>query len=226
MGDCLFFVFAGIEPFVYVPGRPFDFPALWVFVVALVLFITYGYAFGTLRGIGAKFVVESGSRLEWWAEKSFWCLAVTLLYFAVMLLEGALLALFGVVELSMDMSHEAAIIFRFEADETSEMPFMGELFLSIAFMCVALNQAQLSLSFIVGPVISFGFVLSVVFLSCFFNTPFLPGEHLMLIRSEPVVDGGTSITSGHILSAALFILFFVFGCIGFKRMNILPKEEL
>lgn len=70
-GDFLFFITAGMEEYIPMPGNIFMFPALWMLMILAPLYITLYYPFYDLTAYGKNVLINSKSRDAWWLSKCF-----------------------------------------------------------------------------------------------------------------------------------------------------------
>lgn len=61
-GDFLFFITAGMEEYIPMPGNIFMFPALWMLMILAPLYITLYYPFYDLTAYGKNVLINSKSR--------------------------------------------------------------------------------------------------------------------------------------------------------------------
>lgn len=108
-GDFLFFITAGMEEYIPMPGNIFMVPALWVLMILAPLYITLYYPFYDLTAYGKNVLINAKSRLAWWLSKCFWAISCVFIYY---LLLWGVIALFCVCggKLSLDISK--SLIFR------------------------------------------------------------------------------------------------------------------
>ena len=74
-GDFLFFITAGMEEYIPMPGNIFMFPALWMLMILAPLYITLYYPFYDLTAYGKNVLINSKSRNAWWLSKCFWAVS-------------------------------------------------------------------------------------------------------------------------------------------------------
>mgnify|MGYP001215966428 FL=1 len=67
-------------------GRPVSLSFEWVLPFALFFACTLDYPRQDTFGVGAKSIALSGSRWSWWLAKSAWCVASSLLFWALFFL--------------------------------------------------------------------------------------------------------------------------------------------
>lgn len=224
--DYVFAVFSGMEEYVYIPGKPFDFPALWLFICALFLYLPFGHAYDSLYGIGSIFMVQSGNRISWWLAQTLWCVICSLLFFILLLFVLIIFWLADMASGKIYVSTEVFAIANLSASSNAIIVSLWDYLPGLILIVIALNLVQLTLSLAVGPTLSFSFIMATLFLSFFFSLPFFPGNYLMLARAGCFSLTGYTATTSLVFSGSLIIIAFLAGAISFKRMNLLAKETI
>ena len=224
-GDYLAYLLAGKGPWLASDGEPFKFPAAWMVLFGLFLYMTLWYPFKDLRGMGALVLVAGQSRWLWWLSKCLW---VAMCSTAIIVLLAAV-AVFWAVLTSGDISWVPAG--RIEAILSQEPSLRPESPGSVLpfFVCaltagLGLSMLQLALSLFVRPLLSFAACFSLLFVSvCQFNS-YLLGNYLIAMRSSALMTGGMDPVVGIVLGVGVSALSVLVGGIRFSGVDLLDKE--
>lgn len=233
-GDFLFFITAGMEEYIPMPGNIFMVPALWVLMILAPLYITLYYPFYDLTAYGKNVLINAKSRLAWWLSKCFWAISCVFIYYLLLWGVITLFCVCGGGKLSLDISK--SLIFRLIPMPSEDFCFtegdflQGENFaFQILFMPIlivsALSVMQMTISLIIKPFFSFCISAGILVLSAYYLSPFLLGNYAMSQRSDLLIDNGVHMQTGIIFSLALLTLSCVVGLCIFMRYDILNKEE-
>lgn len=232
-GDFLFFITAGMEEYIPMPGNVFIFPALWVLMILAPLYITLYYPFHDLTAYGKNVLINAKSRSAWWLSKCLWAISCVFIYFLLMWGIIALFCVCGGGEISLDISKE--LIFRLipipseefyltNGDLLSGEALSSQIFLMPVLIVSALSVMQMTVSLFIKPFFSFCISAGILVLSAYYLNPALLGNYAMSQRSDLLIDNGVHMENGILFSTALLVLSCVIGLIIFMRYDILNKE--
>ncbi len=240
-GEGLLCMFRGMMPYSPASGRPFQFPMAWFALFVSALYVTADYPFRDLGGMGSHMIVACGSRWAWWLAKCGWVVACALACLAIPAVICAVATLASGGDWSVAVRPDIAASLRagdvasqdggaafgeVGADVASQAtvgiaPAVAALAVSLAAIAIA----QLVVSLLVNPVIGLAVSVSVLLLSAFFRYWWLPGNYLMLARTNALMRGGFDPMAGMVLSALLIAALVIVGGLAFSRMDILGRER-
>lgn len=230
VGDYFYYVFAGMSPFTPNGTTAFRFPALWMLIMVLALFLVLYYPYYDLMGYGKQVLVYSRSRTGWWLSKCVWVTGSILLYFVLLWVVILGFSLVSHASLSLSVSPymrglDPTLTLLPEeylaAGDTLGWTLVG-MPLAVA---VTLGLVQMCLSLLIRPLYSFCGMIALLLASAYFLHPALPGNYAMALRSDYILPNGVSASTGAILCAGLSLLAIIVGAIVFSRYDILNKEE-
>lgn len=149
LGDCLLFVFNGIEEYKIESGLSFRIPSLWLLVNILFMFIVGYYPVESLKKSSLQFMLRSNTRIGVWISKIIWCFfAVGILY--LLLLSVSLIAVMLVGDIN--------VLFHSDICENVlgiDLANINALGFSAPFLIILMTAAiQVNLSIILSPVLS------------------------------------------------------------------------
>ncbi len=224
--DFLFYIFKGQA---YL--RPADLagmlPLSWLLTMGSCLFLNLDYVWGDLSLTGQQILVRCGSRRRWFLSKCLWSGASTCLYLLLILFSGSLLVL--LTGGSLSLSPTPALLERMLMVPDGLSLSTGKsliLTLLLPLLSLAsLNLLQMTLCLFTKSAVSFLMTLGLLFLSVYFQSPLLPGNSAMVIRSQLVTARGIGVLSGLLFPCILILLCVLLGTWRFGHMDILPSEE-
>lgn len=233
-GDILFFAFSGISKYTFSPDRPFLFPALWVLLLVLPMFLVLYYPFYDLLGFGKNILIQVGRRRTWWLSKCAWTAVYIMTYFMIIYAVTALFCIVMRVPLSTQISGDAYdMVVMKDYDpmtpnsEGHLVEFMGrmniQLFVLPVMSMVALALFQMMLSLIISPIYSFIISVGILISSAYYMSPFLIGNYGMTKRSDLIYSNGMSAAHGILLSLGMAVFSIVLGMIVFNRTDVLSQ---
>lgn len=225
-GDYLASMLAGA----YVPlpdsQSPYQFPAPWMLAILAIAFMTLGYPYENLIGMGKHVMLLSGNRSVWWLSKCMWVAAHVALFFVsafcvslvfIVLTGGSLsLSVTGGLSEAMGLSSNAYTV------GASVAGFCACAFLALLAICLA----QLLLSVVIRPLLSFVCTVSYLFVSAFYNNDWLFGGFLMSLRVDGLSHTGLNLVVGSVLSLIVIICVALMGMIVVSRIDIVEKEGI
>lgn len=85
---------------------------------------------------------------------------------------------------------------------------------------LAMNQIQMTLQLICPPVVGFLIMLSLLTVSFCMESFLLPGNYLMLCRTQLFENGNTSLLFGCFYTLFIWILFILIGKIIMERKDL------
>lgn len=226
LGDCLLFFFGGCDLYLFDRTRPFIFPAQWMVLLLLVLYLNLYYTNDSLHGIGVQFMTRLKSRSAWWISKSICVTAGVLLYYLLGILTTIVTCLLLGGNLSLQVSPLLPDVMEIYALHTRQpalnlLPAYMLSVCTVLFLC----QLQLVLTVVMRPILSFLILAAYLLLSSYFMSPFLPANYAMPVRSELYVEGGLAVSTGFLTIGILLVLTLLIGWLYFKRTDILNREE-
>jgi hypothetical protein len=225
-GDYLVNMMCGMKEYMFDPSNPFSFPAAWMLAFLFMAYITLNYPYHDLMGMGKHLIIVSGSRTLWWLSKCVWVALSVLSFFLVGFASSALWTLISGGDFSFDVSEIVPIVLQFDTTILLPRPWdMTGLLLAVPLMTVALCCVQLLLSLLIRPMFSYIVTIGVLFLSAYFQSPWLIGNYMMAARSICFVDGGLSWQIGAAISCVLIAAVVVMGGVLFNRLDILDWEQ-
>lgn len=227
LGDFSAFFFAGMREYVPSIYEPFRFPALWVLMYALLLYITLYYTDDDMHGFGQHTMLHSGGRGAWWLSKCAWNIICVLLFFSLAWCVMLIVAFCSGHRLSLEISPYMELFLEAGDDcaPAAEWALKLELLALPPLVAVALSLFQMTLSLFIKPVFSYIFSLTYLLSSVYYVSPFLLGNYAMVLRSNQIIDNGVSPVVGVIYALAVGVGSAAVGYIKFRRHNILGKED-
>lgn len=231
-GDFLFYMTAGMEEYVPMPGNVFMFPALWMLLMLVPLYMTLYYPFKDLTEYGKNVLVNSKSRSAWWLSKCVWAVASVFLYFLLLWGVIALFCLCGGGTLSLGVSKSliyklipmpAENIYAFSGEMIVSGKLTLQMFLMPVLIVSAFSILQMTASLWIKPFFSFCISAGVLVLSAYYLHPAFLGNYAMSQRNSILIQNGVRLEIGIMFSAVLLLISCVVGLCAFRRYDILNK---
>ena len=224
-GDYLAYLLAGKGPWLASDSEPFKFPAAWMVLFSLFLYMTLWYPLGDLRGMGTQVLVAGQSRWLWWLSKCLWVATWSIVFIVLLAVVAAVWAVLTGGDISWVPAGRIEAIL---SQEPSLRPESVGSVLPFFFCTLAvgagLSMFQLALSLFVRPLLSFAACFSLHFVSICQCSPCLLGNYLIAMRSSALMVSGMSAVAGIALGLAVSALSALVGGIRFSRIDLLDKE--
>lgn len=232
-GNLLFFMTAGMEEYVLTPGNVFRFPALWMLLLLLPLYITLYYPFNDLTEYGKNVLVNSKSRYAWWFSKCVWAVASVFLYFALLWSVSILFCLCTQADFSLGVSKELLYrmiphlrytVYQTTGDVVSESMLAIQMFIMPPLLVAALSVLQMTVSLFIKPFFSFCINVGVLVLSAYYLHPIMLGNYAMSQRNGLLIENGINVYFGILFSVVVLAVAGIVGAVVFKTYDILKRE--
>ena len=205
-------------------GRPVSLSFEWVLPFALFFACTLDYPRQDTFGVGAKSIALSGSRWSWWLAKSAWCVASSLLFWALFFFWIAFVAFMAGSNMTLEVTVEGLNVIRSDGSsilaadqELGAGANVGLFIISIVGVTCCLQLVQFSISMLVERIPAYAVVMSYLLLSCMFQHVLLLGNYLITGRHKGLFLEGVPLNVG--LSECLVVawLAVTIGGISFSR---------
>lgn len=222
--DYLLGCFKGLPP--QMSLDTFSFPIQWFLVMAGSLFVNLDYPLNDLTRAGQQVIIRSVSKRGWFLSKCAW----NLLSCAVYILLGALTALVFALATGGSITFTSTPAFRENILEiygtnapTAAQTLIAAVGLPLLTL-IALNMLQMVLCLLIKPVFSFLICVSLLVVSLFWASPYVPGNGAMVLRSSLLTEGGQEPVTVLLACFAVIGICIIVGMIRFNRMDHLRYE--
>ena len=218
-GDDLFYLFRGMPE--AVPGDPeMEINFFWVLIFILLAYIVSYYPFKDLSGYGQQMLLRSQKRGYWWLSKCIWNVFSVISFYLIAFLIAALFAILLGGDLSLLPHNDIQLYLNhFSFPElTPAMVLLLTLCLPLS-VSITLSLIQMTVSLILNPI--FGMITSAAILatSIFFNSQWILGNYLMVIRSQALS------LQGLLLCPILCAVSILIGYFYFQKRDILSQYD-
>lgn len=243
LGESMVCIWRGMLPYVPNQGEPFKFPIAWFALLVAAAFTAADYPFRDLGGMGARIIVACHSRWAWWLAKCCWVVAVAAAIWLATLAVAAIATLFagGTWELSVRPGVAAALSSGRNEEISAALGMLssgqaaqaaatqpigiGPALFVIAIVLAAILLMQTTVSLLVHPIVGMAANIAVLFFSAYFRFWLLPGEYLMMARTDVLMRAGMHPATGVAIACALTAASIVIGGFMFNRKDILGRES-
>ena len=221
--DCLIYFYRGMQVYIPTGENPFPIPVVWLMLQLVVSFLILSYPTQDLESYGMQFLVRTRKRGVWWISKSIWnILSVALFYLIGIFVAFIFSILLGDGSFAF---HQEITLFVSEFSSSAGYAQTLAVVLILPFLTSAAMAAfQMMLNFVLRPVYGYMIVTAIFLASAYYNTPFLPGNYSMLLRSEIALAGGVDTLYAVLADVAVLCASFFIGLIYFRRYDILQKD--
>ena len=243
MGEGMLCLWRGMLPYVPGQGEPFQFPMAWFALLVTSAYVVADYPFRDLGGMGSRLIVACRGRWSWWLAKCAWVCAVALACWLMTAAVAAVVAAITGGTFSLTVRPGVACVL--EAGRNAELSAASELLsagggisaaeapgidlgfalLVSGLMLVAILLIQTTISLLTHPVVGMLSSISILFFSAYFRFWMLPGEYLMMARTEALMRAGMQPWMGLVLAAVLIVVAVLVGGIVFNRKDIFGRES-
>ncbi len=227
--DCLASLFGGMREYDPQHDQTFNIPASWLCVCLTGAFVVLSYPTRNLESIGARQCVAAGGRWCWWLSKCIWTVACAFLYWLLAVAVALAASAPGTLEEGLTLSAATVdLLGFFAAGDCAAYGGSRELLLFVAGIPFALSATylvQLAVSVNANPLAAFAVTATLLFYAAFYLSPLLPGNYLMLARSDLVIHNGVDAGWGIALSVAAGAAAVLAGGKAFARHDLLGKER-
>lgn len=226
IGDFLLYIYGGMKE--YIPSRtqPFQFPTIWMFVLAYLLYFTLYYPYDDLMGYGQHILIRSGGRLKWWYSKCIWNIVSVVFYFILSWCSVILFCVLSKMPLSFEISNFMYDSVFYVNENIALYPanIIKDLLLMPLLTMITISLLQMVLSLMVKPIYGFWASMACLLASAYYANPLMIANYAMAIRSDAVITNGINTELGIIIMIKLIISSVIIGGVIFNRYDILNKE--
>lgn len=211
-------VFEGMEEYDSLVSPVFQIPTQYLgFTLFACIFASY-YPKREWKLRGSQFICRYGNTDTWWFSKVIWNFLQGIFIYA---------AAFIVIYISSVIGGNGGFSVRYDA------PYMSMLLnndsITVFLYCyilgaaviIAINQMIVTLQMLFSPVAGYITAIIVVIISAYYFKEYLPGNYLMMLRTELFRNDGMVLYKGFILAFVIWLIFVIAGKIVLKRKDIL-----
>lgn len=205
--------------------NPFKIPAQLLLFNLYIAYLTAGYPFSDLSSYGKNIIIIGQDRVKWWLVKCLWCVFVNIICYMLVYFSACI---FSLCTDSLSFSMTAAYNLTMSGVNTSGFS-TADFWRIVVFMPItasaALSLMQLTVSLFTKEI--YGFILTIITISvsAFFESRFLIGNYLMVMRNKQSLGYGTiTVTNGFILCAGIIVISITCGALRFRKYKATPRN--
>jgi hypothetical protein len=228
LGDVWFYIYGGMEKYVFSPENPFKFPVVWTMLFVFCAVLVLNYPIRDMLGIGAHYLVGGGSRSKWWISKVIWNVIATIIYHLIIFITIVVSCLVEGISLNngLNVTMQQSL-YEFttwlELDYVTSIPVT--VFLLPVVVSIAMNLFQMTLTLFINPTYSFIVNCVLMISSAYFMTPYMPYNYAMPLRYKWVYIYGFKHQYGFAVAFVIAAVSIVIGFIRFSKYDIIKKED-
>lgn len=225
VGSLLCYFFAGVRPWDVSVNGALPFPAAWLMVLCVTLFLTLRFPLQDLRLNGANVIVLSESRWSWWLSKCAWIAIWTLIPCIAAAVVALIWALVTGSSISLELSDGFEVVIeQAPYNRPAHVGVPTVFLLSVPLWLAAFGLLQLCLSLFTRPVVAFAALFAYLYASAFSASSFLLGNYLMSARSSCLLVDGFDPFYGALLALLVGGISVLAGGFYFQKMDLVDKE--
>lgn len=220
--DYWIFLIQGRETYVLSMQTYYDFRMIWLLFFAFLFVVINMYPTVDLEQWGYQVIIHSQNRWKWWLSKCIWCILCAAVYFLLALVTILVFSLLTGARINLTPSWY--IMESYGSERIVDLPLLKLLVIILVqpfLLACLLGILQMSLSFILHPMVSFCLVFALLITSTYWTNYVLCGNLGMALRMRDISDGGLDSNLCMILLVAEIIACIFFGGKMFERKDIL-----
>lgn len=222
--DCWIFIFRGMAVYIPSNGMPFQIPIYWLMQQLLLAFLLLNYPTQDVSNYGVQILTRARNKSIWWLSKSIWSVCTVVSFYLIAFIIIAIYSVcFG------EVSFQPHLLINSEINQVNingiqDLYFYIAIFLVPIVASISLAMLQMSLSFILSPILSYLILVCYMVISAYYCSPFFIGNFTMILRNAAFEQNGSNNVLAIIVSAILFIIAFTVGYVYFKMSDVLEKR--
>lgn len=217
----LTYLFQGMPEYIRSETSIFQLPVCWLLYYVYLFFLIGFYPISDLYSCGMKSLLSSGSRKKWLLSKYLWVAFNVIAYFIILLIT---LYCCSVSRGHIDTGNEAMlVVFGVDMGTLTMTDIIVVWILLPILTAITIAFIQFTICICVNSVA--GYITSIVILaiSVYWMKTLLPGNYLMIIRSNVLRTDGMDIKYGIILDSVLMVFAIIIGNCCFTKKDIYQK---
>lgn len=224
--DYFMFIFRGVEPFNPQIGNYFKLPLMWVLYNLTIAYIVGDYPTKELNHYGNNVLTRIRSRKKWWISKCLWNMMNVVLFYIIGYITILAFNLFTVHEISF-IPNQMINLFM-TSNDVIKINFEGSQFIFAVFflpiiVSISLSLLQMTLSFILNPILSFIIIIGLLVSSIYLDSHIFISNGSMLVRNLLFSNKGTNNMTTVIIAILVSIVSIIIGLFCFNRYDVLRK---
>lgn len=227
--DCVICLFKGMREYIPASNSPFEVPVEFLLLNLVLAYMIGNYPMKDLHGFGRAILLRSNTRLSWWLSKCIWnILTVLFFYMMIYLGIGFATSLLGAESTASADVLNADLIKRFLQFDIASSGVDPRQLVAYAiilqiFTSIAISMLQMTLAFILNPIISYMFVVSMYIFSAYYMKWFMMGNFLMTFRIGLVNVKGMRLGTSLIVDVIVFATSAIVGYLYFRKYDVIQK---
>lgn len=215
IGGIFLYLIKGAAPYVRTENSSFELPVLWFLYHSYLFYLIGDYPVKDLQGYGKQVFLRIADRKRWWLSKCIWIIVTAVIYEALFLIVGLLYLAVN--------THSIAI----HPDALFQMIGMGSAAAVAGGIFVYLGATvwagwfQFYLSLIMRPVLAVLVTLTLLICACYFYTPLLPGNLMMLDRTCGLAQNGSFLLRGAVVLTMIVVATVWLGAELMKKYQLM-----
>ena len=186
----------------------------------------YSYCNDDCEGVGIDFLMKCRSRRLWWNSKCLWnCLTVLSVY----AIQYATAFVYGLCNGNLSMKVNYELFEKISNKSVPDNPANVWIIVYMLVMPVVVSLVtalvQMTISMFTNPMIGMLAVMAWNVMSVFINNPIMIGNNSMVVRSSVYNTQRIQVWQSAAVCIVVYIVVYVVGMIGFKKKDILVRED-
>lgn len=210
--------YRGIAEYVLTDTSIFELPGSWFLYYGYLFFLVGFYPVSDLYGCGMKTLLAAESRNKWLLSKYLWITLQVVCYLgATLVIMTIWSSLRGNLATPLNLFFH---LFGVNIEAIGWGRFWGIWIILPTLVTISLAFLQFTISILIHTLAGYIVSLTILVVSCYWMTPWLPGNYLMLLRSRLMVDNGVPFCTGIFLSTGIILCSILIGLYAFRRKDI------
>lgn len=200
IGGIFLYLIKGTAPYARTENSSFELPVLWFLYHSYFFYLIGDYPVKDLQGYGKQVFLQIADRKRWWLSKCIWIIVAAVIYEALFLIVGLLYLAVNTHSIAI---HQDALFQRIGMGSAAAVA--GGIFVYLAATVWA-GWFQFYLSLIMRPVLAVLVTLMMLICACYFYTPLLPGNLMMLDRTCGLAQNGFFLLRGVVVLTVIVVV--------------------
>ncbi len=224
-GDYLLYANKGMRNFIKEEGRLFIIPFQWLVINIFISFLIGNYSTNELYGYGQQFLIREEKKFNFIFSKYLFAIYTTVFAYLIGYIVMLVFSISSSKILSIIPNSEFSLLaYALDIQNISVITFIFATVIQPIIASIAISFIQITLSWIVKPIVSYLSIVIYIIISAYFQSYLLLGNHSMMLRNSAVESGGLNGMVCVIIDLIVIVSTFIFGVYLFNLQDIIKKN--